>query len=514
MNDRAERLLPWLVIAAYLLVALTTVLDYGISWDERVQSTYGEMSVDYYRSGFQIRAHESFANLRYYGPFFEMLPTLVYRSVPYWKYEIRHIFIVLAAALGLIPVALLGTRLTGTRLGGALAVLSLLMMPAFYGHTFMNSKDVPFAAMFAWSIYALMRLVEKPDRRRLAVAAIAGGIALAIRVGGVLVFGIVLVSVLLEILITRKGERSRSIVWLVAAGALAWVVMTIFWPWAHANPILHPLQALGSSTAFPEIYEVRFAGDFWPSNELPSYYLAQMIGITTPLPILTLILIGVAVAVAEVRRREQPFGWILLLTWTFMPPLLQVVLRAPLYDGTRHFLFIYPALALLGAIGGDRLIEIAGRSRLAIAGVVVAIIAAIPAMVTLHPYQYVYYNALVGGTAGAAADYELDYWSTSYREAALWIEDHRCTPPPTSLLLGGNTFNEITATYYLPRDVKVTTVFQYGIPGALPPKYDYYVAVRRQRMESNFPQTPVVHEVRRGGATLAVIRGACKRRGG
>lgn len=38
-------------------------------------------------------------------------------------------------------------------------------------------------------------------------------------------------------------------------------------------------------------------------------------------------------------------------------------------------------------------------------------------MVGLHPYQYVYYNAFVGGIRGAAGRYELDYWAASYREA-------------------------------------------------------------------------------------------------
>ena len=37
----------------------------------------------------------------------------------------------------------------------------------------------------------------------------------------------------------------------------------------------------------------------------------------------------------------------------------------------------------------------------------------------LYPYEYVYYNSLVGGPAGAADRYELDYWRISLREMAL-----------------------------------------------------------------------------------------------
>ncbi len=37
----------------------------------------------------------------------------------------------------------------------------------------------------------------------------------------------------------------------------------------------------------------------------------------------------------------------------------------------------------------------------------------------MHPYEYVAYNQLVGGTEGAWGRFEGDYWSTGLREAAL-----------------------------------------------------------------------------------------------
>ena len=45
-------------------------------------------------------------------------------------------------------------------------------------------------------------------------------------------------------------------------------------------------------------------------------------------------------------------------------------------------------------------------------------------MVSLHPYQYVYYNRLVGGLAGANGRFETDYWGESYREAVLRLSAH------------------------------------------------------------------------------------------
>ena len=37
-------------------------------------------------------------------------------------------------------------------------------------------------------------------------------------------------------------------------------------------------------------------------------------------------------------------------------------------------------------------------------------------IISLHPYQYTYYNSFVGGTKGAFRRYETDYWLTCYKE--------------------------------------------------------------------------------------------------
>src|SRR5690606_10914025 len=41
---------------------------------------------------------------------------------------------------------------------------------------------------------------------------------------------------------------------------------------------------------------------------------------------------------------------------------------------------------------------------------------------TTTPYQYIYFNALVGGIKGANGNYDLDYYQTSNRELGRWIK--------------------------------------------------------------------------------------------
>jgi hypothetical protein len=45
-------------------------------------------------------------------------------------------------------------------------------------------------------------------------------------------------------------------------------------------------------------------------------------------------------------------------------------------------------------------------------------------MIALHPDQYVYYNAFVGGVGGAQHRFKLDYWANSFAEAVRGLENH------------------------------------------------------------------------------------------
>ncbi len=55
-------------------------------------------------------------------------------------------------------------------------------------------------------------------------------------------------------------------------------------------------------------------------------------------------------------------------------------------------------------------------------------------LVLLHPYQYLYYNPLVGGLEGAARNYDTDYWVNIMPEAVdeleAYVVDARRRPIP------------------------------------------------------------------------------------
>jgi hypothetical protein len=470
------RRLPRLLIvpALYLAVALATLGQYGITWDEPVQSRYGELALHYFATFGHDDAANRFLNLRWYGPLFEMLPAAIYHFTPAAKYLIRHLCIVLTGCGALVGAGVFCTLLEAEPMAGQLL---LVFLPHFYGSSFHNSKDIPFACAIVWTMVAMVRLLEAPTRKRIALAGLALGAALSIRVGALLFVGIVLV-----VLVVRR--RREAIAPFAAAFALAWIVMVVTWPAAHRSPLLHPARAFRQAIAFEEIYPVRFEGREVASDALPRRYLVELLAFTTPLVPLALALAGLAQAL---RRRTT--ADLLLAAWILVPIGLFFVQRPNVYDGIRHFLFLLPALAILGA----------RMPRWAIA---LACVAPLVAMLRLHPYEMTYYNALAD-----PARFETDYWASSYREAALWLRAH-APQRRTRVVVAATRHSSEGLTWYLPADrFEVIPMLERGVAGALPPDIDYYVATTRYGLDRNFPATPEVHAIGRGGVVFAVIRG-------
>ena len=89
--------LPWarifLVVFFVAIAALvvTTFRDYGISWDEMLQNTYGEKLIAFYATGFQDLSAFDYSNLYLYGGLFDMVADLLNRVSPFGEYETRHL---------------------------------------------------------------------------------------------------------------------------------------------------------------------------------------------------------------------------------------------------------------------------------------------------------------------------------------------------------------------------------------------------------------------------------------
>jgi 4-amino-4-deoxy-L-arabinose transferase-like glycosyltransferase len=442
------------VLAVVAVVALMTFRDYGLGWDDYTHSEYGERLLALYGSGFADRRALSFVNLYAYGGGFDMLAALAAKVSPFTLFETRRL---VGALVGL--VGLLATWRTGRRIGGPpaglLALVLLATCPLYIGHMFMNAKDAPFAVAMAILLLALVRLLE--DYPRItpaggAFAAIGFGLSIGSRVMGG--FGVVTLGGALAALAMIEARRDgvrpaaarlgRFVVWLLPAAVLAYAVMALVWPWSVADP-LNPWRAVAYfSQFFEKPWHELFAGEIVTVTEMPRSYVPTLFALQMPEIFLALALAGTAGALIAACRRSLPVNrravFLLVVLAATLPILATVLARPAMYNGIRHFVFVLPPFAVLGGLAGAwlfaQLRPHSGRVAAAAAGVVVLAGIALPIveMARLHPYEYTYYNHLIGGVAGARGNYMLDYWGLSFKQASQGLaaklaERHESKPP-------------------------------------------------------------------------------------
>jgi len=444
INEKLYSYAAGIVFCVVALLIVATFRHYGITWDEELQSQYGQAIVDYYLSGFKDQRYAEIYNLYLYGGMFDGLASAVDRFAPFTifserltVYDIRHFVNALFGLLGMWGTWRLG-RFIG---GGAVALLALILLaltPMYYGHMFNNPKDIPFAAGIIWTLYYMSRFYQRAEgghtKKLIVKLGIILGLTLGIRVGGVMV----LVFWAMGMLVHPFRRHIRpNVINIFCVGALAYLVMLLCWPWAQQSPIANPLAALNEFKNFPHNVEVLLDGTIYMSTQLPWYYVPLYFAVQLPEILLFLLLASFALMpwIARGLNTYQRQTLLLILLTAFVPPLYAILRHPSLYDGVRHFLFVVPLMCILASLAARHIfIFVVGQfqqdwaRRTVAAGmlsiVLIAAVAQITISVKLHPYEYIFANRFTGGVSGAYGRYELDYWGTSFKEAAEKLQQY------------------------------------------------------------------------------------------
>ena len=407
------------------------------------------MIIAYYASGFRDQSVFGFQNLYLYGGLFDIVAVALSHLVPIDPYDLRHILCALIGIGGIGAAAATARLIAGPRAAPdrrhrpeRLRRMVRRDVQPHQGHSLRRRDDGRDA-------------VPDPHRAIPAVAALGdvaafgllAGAALGMRVLGLLL--VIYAGVAIALYLPRPwfGQAARawrfavmSSVRLLPALLLAYVIMILAWPWAALAP-LNPVRGLLAFSEFQ--YDIRtiLAGQVYEMADAPRLYVPIYILIRVPL----LTLFGAALAILftllpRLARRCDRSCSAGISPWsalTVMFPLAcQVIWRGPAFTGMRHFLFVIPALAVLAGIGLDKaLTALATRGRVIGSGGLAVMAAGFlldaVTLVRLHPYEYLFYNPVVGGLQGASRRYDLDYWFGSMPEAINQLEAYLRRTEPT-----------------------------------------------------------------------------------
>ncbi|HEX8993535.1 MAG TPA: hypothetical protein VF784_17785 [Anaerolineales bacterium] len=500
MRKYSEFLPIALLLTAALLVGALIVKDYGQSWDEPDIYRYADYALGAYRYFFHTARLSPFSsNLNLYGPAYFMAADLgarlIIRLVPQWSQVDAWHFIYFLTFLACVLCIYLLSRRWATPAAALGAAILFLTQPLLWGHAFINPKDIPFMTLFAASILAGLVMIDRyKARRRLELAMVPAsilfGITCTLRVigpwAGIIVLGYAVYKL-------RGGVVALAAAYLVLATITAYVA----WPYLWTSPISHLIESVQTMSAFPFPAAVLFEGQLYKPGSLPRSYFPVLLAVQLSESALLLIGAGIAASIVPLfkRRHWQSLG--LFLAWFLIPALVVIGLGSPLYDNARQLYFLLPPLFILAGIALDRLFAYLTHPVMQAAAMLLAALPGVLIGARLHPYEYVYYNALVGGTGGAYREFEMDYWGISFKELSEYM--NATAPPDARVLVFGP---DRTVARYARPDIQVF------VPGeASNATYEYVLLLTRKDLdERRCTKAKTVDAVGRRGAVFSVMK--------
>jgi hypothetical protein len=263
--------------------------------------------------------------------------------------------------------------------------------------------------------FILLMIRLSTPYRWMILAGIFLGLTSSIRILGPAAGGLIFLYALFKL-------RKKSIPYLLVYLGAALPAMYISWPYLWVNPIGRYIDCFKIMVDFPWAGTLLFNGNEYYASNLPWYYLPDLMGIQFTLPLVLLAIFGTVLLVIRLSRSKKNWpDYFLILAWFYLPFVLTMLLKPTMYDNFRQFLFIVPPLFIFAAIGFEALINRIKKNWLRAALPILLLLPGIAAGIWLHPYEYVYYNGLVGWTGNVGTKYENDYWETAACEAGNYL---------------------------------------------------------------------------------------------
>lgn len=526
-NKPVTRFAFLLVFMAALLLMPMLSKDYGISWDARRHNTYGYEMLKYFDTDGQdktaLSETSSTNEFRYYGEHFNVIAAWLNTYVKAWgEFETRHL---LNSLYGLIAMlfAALAAKEIGSWRSGLLAFVFIFFSPVFFGHSMNNPTDIPFAAGCSMALYYLIKVLRNlpsPKFTYLLWCGVGIGIAIGARIGGIVFYAYTgLFMGLSWLTYTRQNGLSKSTSLLIPyffTGAtivvIAHLVGISLWPFGQEEPLTNWYVALKKSTSaefFTYNHEL-FEGTRMYMANVPWYYLPKFIIINSPLFVLAGFVALLVLCFTWKKKFQHSWIFIPMVLFIFLFPIIYAEVKSMYYyNGWRHYLFTYPPLIVLTALGWESLFRLSNQRFVQIGLTLITLgFVALPAiwMVKNHPNEVVYYNELVGGTKGAYGNYEMDYYSNSCREAAEWIAARE----PSGKVVVAINNEPLTGSYFAHKinpDMEFQWVREYEEER---PFWDYAIYTSRtysknELLNGAFPPKGTVYEVKADGIPLAVV---------
>jgi MFS family permease len=442
-----RRALPIVLAVALVAIGFTQLGRYNVTWDEALgdlffgqrylsyltsfDAKYLDFDHDPYPAGYIPDLNSSeFSNKPWeYWPVANVLAAATSRLLSNGlrlvdPFDGFHAFNLFAAALLLVVLYRFVERQKST--ATAIAATGILfLMPRIVCDLMANIKDFPEMVFFALALITFFFAYERGSFAGVVGSGLLWGLAIGTKANGWFAAFVAVAYAIGRGLPQTWRTASRATAAIAAATGAGMLLMIAAWPYLWRDPVTRLMDNFN--------YLVLRSGA--TEATINPWFAVLM---TTP-PILLIAFASGLPSIVRGALRREPFS-VLLSAW-----LVVLAIRISMvanFDGVRHFLEFFPALAIVAAVGTVEVASwIASRAaprwRSAVLAAVVAVPIATTAVATIrsHPFQTAYWNAFAGGLGGAQArdlPQSCDYWAASYRDGLAWTN---ANAPRGSLLM-------------------------------------------------------------------------------
>jgi hypothetical protein len=416
------------MITAYVAFCFLTYKDYGITWDEGVRYEVGKIFVTYYKTGKQIQAPDIETRqlptvTTYFGIYVATLALLN----PSGSYETYHLLNMLFALPMFIFAYLLLYAKAKKAFVSLAAPAALFLTPSLLGHISANPKDMPFAVSYFCTLI-LIYFFQQNDRHKFSKLSILA-LAIAFTQAQRLVGATLTITYFIYAIIYLQDRTKQKVMRVVcetafiglAAGAITVAIMPVLYTNFYAG-----LKSLIDDTAYFRYWneKVLYFGQFLTRDQRPFTYLPVWLFMRLPLVILAPFL--ASPVIFKLKKTAHS-----IYNLMYIPLLLNfaiyLVLHPVIYNADRQFLYLYPPIVLVSVLFTIDLfwyLKSKTQQAMLVALVLIGVASAATALIALHPYEYVYFNEIVGGLQNAVGKFDTDYWGAAYKENTQWLITH------------------------------------------------------------------------------------------
>ena len=424
----------------YFLIGLMVFDDYGFIVDDSCQRLHSLVNYKYVmRVIFGRYVLPEIPELKDYSHMYGValqLPMVFYEHVKHWTltpheiFRMRHLCFFFTCFIGYVFFYLsLGKIFNQSKIVPIFGVMFVSLYPRFFSMQFVDIKNLGFAATCMIAFYFMVMAVEKKKVIWQISFGCAAALAANTRMMAVVFPAVLLGYYLLADLTGKDSDVSPSqrVVKYVAVACSFFLFWYIITPMAWRHPTSVFVKTF-KTFAWYEAWDgtMVFMGRLIKCSDMPWHYLFVWFGISIPVYLLLLFLIGHIRAVRKIVKNPHglldvvlsDFKWFFCAAVLFWGSVLSVIImRSRIYIGWHHMYFVFVPFCVCACYGFDCLLR-TFKPKIVIAAISFLLFLQCIWIVRYHPFQSSYFN-IIGKPV--ASNFDREEWRLASKAMLDWI---------------------------------------------------------------------------------------------